>query len=126
MFEDRARIIESVSWLDCQQIAEARQVQLATIERWVNDGRRHHRLLAFDDIAESVMVPSFQFTDDLSEVRADTADAVATLAAAGMGHWAILGWFARIDPYIEQRPADAIGSGSFAFAVEKVAADDNG
>jgi len=63
------------------------------------------------------LIPTFQL-DEVFDVNEQVAAVVARLSGAGLSGWAQWQWFTALNPWIEARPIDVIGSADVMRAVD--------
>jgi hypothetical protein len=101
--------------VDYDGLARGRDSTVLAARQWVKRQRAKGRLFAVEH-GGGTLVPSFQL-DEVFDVDDRVGRVVAELTAAGMSGWAIWQWFTAINPWIEARPIDRIGSPEIDQAV---------
>jgi hypothetical protein len=114
----RDHLVSTDGSVDYEHLAIGRGGTVLAARQWVKRQRAKGRLFVVEHDGRT-LIPSFQLGDafDLDD---RVGDAVAQLTAFGMSGWAIWRWFTSINPWIETRPLDALGTSALDTAIVRL------
>ncbi len=101
--------------VDYDGLARGRNSTVLAARQWVKRHRAKQQIFVVEH-GGGTLIPSFQL-DEVFDADDRVGSVVAELAAAGMSGWAMWQWFTAINPWIEARPIDRIGTPEIGRAV---------
>lgn len=117
----RDHIASTEPSVDYDGLARGRDSTVLAARQWVKRQRGRGRLFVVDH-GGLTLVPSFQL-DEVFDVADESAVVVERLTAAGFHGWAQWQWFTAVNPWIDARPVDVIGSPAIMQAVDGLVGD---
>ncbi len=94
--------------VDYDGLAVGRGGTVLAARQWVKRQRRAGHLFVVDH-GGGTLIPSFQL-DEVFDLNPDSATLVQGLTEAGMAGWASWQWFTAVNPWIDARPVDVLGT----------------
>jgi hypothetical protein len=101
--------------VDYDGLARGRNSTVLAARQWVKRQRSKGQLFVVE-YGGRTLIPSFQL-DVVFDVDDRVGPVVAELSAAGMSGWAMWQWFTAVNPWIQARPIERIGTPEIERAV---------
>ncbi len=101
--------------VDYDGLARGRDSTVLAARQWVKRQRAKGELFVVE-YGGRTLIPSFQL-DEVFDIDDRVGRVVAELTAADMTGWAMWQWFTAVNPWIEARPIDRIGTEEIDRAV---------
>lgn len=104
--------------VDYDGLARGRNSTVLAARQWVKRHRAKSQIFIVEH-GGGTLIPSFQL-DEVFDVDQRVGRVVAELTAADMSGWAMWQWFTAINPWIEARPIDRIGTPEVELAAARL------
>lgn len=114
----RDHLVGTERSVDYEHLAIGRGSSVLAARQWVKRQRAKGQLFVVEHDG-GTLIPSFQL-DEAFDVDTRVGEVVGRLADFGLSGWAIWQWFTSINPWIDARPIDTIGSPALDTAVERL------
>lgn len=105
--EGRDRLVESQPSVTVAMLAEGRDASVPAARQWLHRHRRAGHLVTVTLDDGTTLVPTFQLDRDL-EPHPDVTPLVGRMVGAGMGPWAVWGWWANRHGWLGAAPVELL------------------
>ncbi len=115
----RDRLVSTELSVDYGGLARGRDSTVLAARQWVKRQRSRKRLFVVDH-GGTTLIPSFHL-DEVFDADDRAGGVVARLTVAGLSGWAQWQWFTSLNPWIDARPIDVIGTDAVERAIDGLA-----